>query len=210
MKKNCIAIFLSIFLLLFTVTVPTSASEEYESYNEIMLSTGKLLENFTDEEYKEYYKSVKKTTFWGVNVFTVNKSIPVTYISSTLYSVENRGMSDISYELDVVVETTQKTTWKVSGGVNGTGKGSISKFKTDIAAKAGIDYSSVQTSSKKETQKMKITIEKQSRAIVYLMGSAKITNGVCACYIFFVNIGSAGFEYFTLVNQYPRMEKRSI
>ena len=108
------------------------------------------------------------------------------------------------------MDVSNKTTWSVSGNLSATGKGSIKSFKTDLAAKVGMDYSSTTTESRKETQKLKVTVEAGSRAIVYLMGSARVTNGVCACYICFVNVASCGFEFFTLVNQYPRMEKRKL
>lgn len=184
--------------------------EAYETYNEIMMVQGKLLRNFTDKEFERYYSEVKKPTFWGINVHTIHKNIEATYISSTLYNVENRGDTDVSYELDIIVETNKKTSWKVSGNLSGSAKGAIKSFKTDLAAKAGVEYTQAVTESRKETQKLKLTVEKGSRAIVYLMGSARITNGVCACYMFFIPVASCGFEYFTLVNQYPRMEKRKI
>lgn len=212
MKKVWILLIISInIILLSLLKVNVYAAEDtYLTYNEIMLSTGKLLSNFTKEEYEMYYKEVEKVTFWDVNVYTVHENIDATYISQTLYSVDNQGSTDISYELDVVVEMANKTTWNVDGSIDGAIKGSVKSFKVDLAAKAGVDYSSTTSSSRKETQKMKLNIEANSRAIVYLMGNAKVTNGVCAVYIFYIHMGSSGFEYFTLVNQYPRMEKRAL
>lgn len=209
MKKiNILLIFISIMIC--TVLTTYADNDSYETYNEIMMATGKLLSNFTEEEMKEYKKFVKRRKAYGVNVYVVNKNIEATYIASTYYSVDNRGSTDVSYELDIVVETAKKTVLKFSGSASGTGKGTIKSFKTDIAAKAGVDYSKTKEESRKETQKFKLTVEKGSRAIVYLMGSARITNGVCSCYIAFIELSTCGFEYFTLVNQYPRMEKRKL
>ena len=208
--KKIIAVMLSFITIMICGMLECYAEEAYETYNEIIMVNGKLLRYFTEEEMKEYMKHVKKTTFWGVNVYTVNQNVEATYISSTLYNVENKGDTDVSYELDVVVDVSNKTSLSVSGSLSGTAKGSIKSFKTDLAAKVGIDYSSTTTTSRKETQKLKVTVEKGSRAIVYLIGSARVTNGVCACYICFINVASCGFEYFTLVNQYPRMEKRKL
>ncbi len=208
--KKIITIMLCFITIMLCSMVECYAEEDYGTFNEIMMSSGKLLKNFTEEELNEYMKKVKKTIFWGINVYTVNKNIETTYISSTLYNVENKGQTDVSYELDVVVEQAKTTTWNLSGSLSGTAKGTIKSFKNDLATKAGIDYKSTTKESRKETQKLKVTVEKNSRAIVYLMGSARVTNGVCACYIFFVPVASSGFEYFTLVNQYPRLEKRSL
>lgn len=210
MRKVIIVILLAICSIICTNIESYADSNSYQTFNEIMMINGKLLANFTKEEMEEYKKAVEKFTFWGINVEVINKNIEATYISSTLYSVENNGDSDVSYELDVVVETSNKTTWSVSGDISGSAKGTVNSFKTDLAAKAGIDYSNVSTSSRKETQKFKVTVEKGSRAIVYLMGSGRVTNGVCSCYMFFVHMVTCGFEYFTLVNQYPRLEKRKL
>lgn len=209
MKKILSFVLLFISIILCSV-IECYAEDSYETYNEIMLVEGKLLRDYTDEEMEEYLKNVTKRIFWGVQVYTVNKNVEATYISSTLYNVENRGDTDVSYELDIVVDVSNKTSWSVSGSLSGTAKGSIKSFKTDLAAKAGIDYSSTTTESRKETQKLKVTVEKGSRAIVYLMGNARVTNGVCACYMCFINVASCGFEYFSLVNQYPRLEKRKL
>ena len=93
-----------------------------------------------------------------------------TYISQTIYSVDNKGLTDITYELNVSIETSNKTTWNVGGSINAAGKGPVKNFKLDLATKANVDYSKVKQESVKETQKMKIIIEKQSRAIVSVMG----------------------------------------
>lgn len=200
---------LFISILCFMVQVHAE-SDSYEAFNEVMMVNGKLLANFTDSELKEYYEKVKHRQFWGINVYVVNKNVETTYISSTLYSVDNRGDTDVTYELDIVVETSQKTSWNVSGEMSGSAKGTINSFKSDLAAKAGVKFDSTTNQSRKETQKMKLTVEKNSRAIVYLMGNARVTNGVCACYVFWVNVATCGFEYFTIVNQYPRLEKRKL
>lgn len=210
MKKIIIMMSCLIAIIVcFTLEV-YAEKDDYGSYNEIMMADGKLLDYFTEEELNEYYAHVKKRKFWGVNVEVIHKNVEATYISSTLYSVDNQGDTDVDYELDIVVETANKTTWNVSAGLSGTAKGTVESFKTDLSAKAGVEYTNTTTESRKETQKMKLKVEKNSRAIVYLMGSARVTNGVCACYICFFNVATCGFEYFTLVNQYPRLEKRKL
>lgn len=210
MKKMYVAV-LSLFSIILCFTIEVYAkNDSYESFNEIMMAEGKLLSNFTESEFAEYYQQVQKRKFWGINVYVVNQNVETTYISSTLYSVDNQGDTDINYELDVEVETSSKTSWNVSSDLSGAAKGTVKSFKTDLDAKVGMDYSVTSSESRKETQRMKLTVEKQSRAIVYLMGNAKVTNGVCSCYIFFINVATCGFEYFTIVNQYPRLEKRKL
>ena len=72
MKKILI---LSIFLFLFVAATKVEASESYNTFQEIEISSGKMLTDFTSEEYEEYYRSVDKRKFWGWRVKTVNKNI---------------------------------------------------------------------------------------------------------------------------------------
>ena len=209
--KKLIVVVLCLTSIMICLSVEIYADEDdYASYNEVMMADGKLLDNFTEEELEYYYSQVQKRMFWGTRVAVANHNVETTYISSTLYSVDNQGDTNVDYELNIVVETATKVTWKVSGSLSGTAKSTLKSFKGDLAAKVGVEYNSQTTESRKETQKMKVTVEKGSRAIVYLMGSARVTNGVCACYIMLVRTVTCGFEYFMLVNQYPRLEKRSL
>ncbi|MDE6013365.1 MAG: hypothetical protein K2G50_00310, partial [Anaeroplasmataceae bacterium] len=185
--KKLIVVVLCLTSIMICLSLEVYADEDdYTSYNEVMMVDGKLLDNFTEEELEYYYSQVQKRMFWGTRVAVANQNVETTYISSTLYSVDNQGDTNVDYELNIVVETATKVTWKVSGSLSGTAKSTLKSFKGDLAAKVGIEYNSQTTESRKETQKMKVTVEKGSRAIVYLMGSARVTNGVCACYIMFV------------------------
>lgn len=210
MKKIILLLILYFSIPFLNAFVLQASSEEYTTFSEIMMSEGKLLSNFTDKELEEMYKKVNGTKFFGVSVYKENYNIEASYISNTLYSVENKSDSDVTYEIEVDVETSNKVSFNASGSLNGSASGTKSGIKGEIGAKCGIEVSNTTTTSRKEKQKMKLIVEKNSRAIVYLTGNLTVTNGVAAYYVSFIQVSKGGFEIVTLKNQYARIEKTSI
>lgn len=210
MKKIIILIFVYLFLVIFNINSKAS-TDDYNTFSEIMMNEGKLMCNYTDEEIKEMLQYVQKRKFAGVNVYEKYKGIDASYISNTLYSVENSGATDVIYEVEVEVETNNKTTFKASGSLNGSLSGKNKEgTKGDIAGECGIEYSNTSETSRKETQKMELIVEGNSRAIVYLTGNLTVTNGVAAYYVSWFRVSEGGFEIVTIKNQYARVEKSSI
>lgn len=212
MKKIILVIILYVAGLVFHYSFNVSAAaEEYTTYSEIMMSEGKLLMNYTDEEMKEMLLKIKGAVFSGVKVHEENTNVKATYISNTLYSVENKGSTDVTYDVVVEVETNNKVSFSSSGSLSGSiSKGKTGGLKGDIGAKCSVDYSNVTSTSRKEKQTMKLVVESNSRAIVYLTGELLITNGVAANYFFWIKLCEGGFEFVTLQNQYSRIEKVKI
>lgn len=212
MKKIILVIILYVVGLVFHYSFNVSAAaEEYTTYSEIMMSEGKLLMNYTDEEMKEMLLKIKGAVFSGVKVHEENTNVKATYISNTLYSVENKGSTDVTYDVVVEVETNNKVSFSSSGSLSGSiSKGKTGGLKGDIGAKCSVDYSNVTTTSRKEKQTMKLVVESNSRAIVYLTGELLITNGVAANYFLWIKLCEGGFEFVTLQNQYSRIEKVKI
>lgn len=190
--------------------VLNAASEEYMTFSEIMMNDGKLLSNYTKEETEELLTHVRKNRFAGVNVYKENDTVDASYISNTLYSVENTGSTDVTYDIVVDVETVNKVSFSASGSLNASASGSKSGVKAEIGKKCGIEVSKTTTTSRKEKQTMKFAVEGGSRAIVYLTGNLSVTNGVAAYYICFIRVAEGGFEIVTLKNQYARVEKAKI
>lgn len=199
------------FISIYKVFEVKATSDDYTTYVEIMLNDGKLMNNFTDDELCLMFDKIKGSTFMDIKVHEENENVEGTYISNTLYSVENRGSTDVTYEILVDVETTNKVTFNASGSLNGSiSSGKTGGVKKDIGAKCGLEVTSTTTSSRKEKQTMKFSVEGGSRAIVYLTGNLSVTNGVAAMYVFWVKTCEGAFEIVTLKNQYARMEKVAI
>lgn len=209
MKKINIIFIMIILGLTIPLVDSNGASDDYKTFNEIILSTGKLLCYFTDEEMEEYKSKLDKK-FIGVDVYVVNKNVEATYISETLYNVYNSGGTNVEYQLDIEVTKSEKTTWEVTGDLSATAKGTIKMFQTTIESKVGVKYKNEKSTTTKEIEKLDLVIEPNSRAIIYLLGRARVTNGVARVNILYIDAATFGFEYFTILNQYPRLEKRSL
>ncbi len=211
MKKIIFCLCLCGILFITGNILSYASTDDYTTFTEIMMSEGKLLSNYTEEEMNELLKKVHKNKFMGVSVYEENKNIDASYISNTLYSIENNGKDEIIYDIVVDVETTNKVSFNASGSLNASASGGKSGgVKGEIGAKCGVEVSTTTTTSRKEKQTMKLTVEGGSRAIVYLTGNLSITNGVAAYYVTFIRVSEGGFEIVTLKNQYARVEKSKI
>lgn len=213
MKKIILISFIYALTIFFNMAMNIKAStDDYTTYSEIMMSEGKLLSDYTQNEIDELLIYVQKHKFAGTQVYANYENIDATYISNTLYSVENKGSTEVIYEIDIKIETSNKTSFKANGSLNGSISKGASKDsnKSDIAGKLGLEYSKTSEVSISETQHMKLVVEGNSRAIVYLTGNLKVTNGVAAIYAVWFKVSEGGFEIVTLQNQYSRVEKRAL
>ena len=209
MQKILCLFILLITILSFSFVDTKAANDDYKTFNEIILSEDKLLRYYTEEELEVYKKQLKRKAA-GVDVIIINKNIEATYISETLYNVHNTGKTNIEYQLDISVTKNEKITWEISGDLNASAKGTIKMFQANIESKVGIDYKKITETTEKTTEKLDIIVEPNSRAIIYLMGRARVTNGVACVCLAYIKTAEFGFEYFTIINQYPRLEKRSL
>lgn len=209
MKKIIMLLFV-ILLFLAQPTKQVKASDDYNGYAEIMLESGKLLSNYTMAEYDEYYASISKRRFWGWNVNIVNYKVPCTYIARTVYETTNSGEEEIVYEISVTTETEVKTNINATGTISYGLNGTVKKFKHDLDAKVSLEYKYQITEGTKRTEKLKVPVEGKTKLLVTISGTGYVTNGVAAFYMFWVEVEKGGFEYFTITNEYQKIEKVAI
>lgn len=211
MKKYFTVIIMSITLYAILSFGASADTTDYSTFVEIVMPSGKLLVNFTDEEYNEYLANVSHNVFWGVQIYEVSNNVDATYMSTTLYAITNDSESDVSYKLDVAYETQTKVSLSASGNLSGGLSGAFkNKVKGELSSKLGVDVSATNTTSKKQTEKLDVVVEKHSKMILYLDGNITISNGVLAFYYFWIKAFDGGYEVTTLKNQYVRLEKASI
>ena len=208
-KKIFIFMFLVILTLSYLDFNAYADNSDYKTFSEVIMANGKLLANFTDKEFEECFSKLNKQ-FFGVSVYIENDNVDATYISNTLWSVTNTSSTDVTYNVKVETETTNKTTFSANSSASAGASGNISGIKGEISAKCGVDYSSQTTKSVKQTETMSLVVEAGSSAIVYLTGNLSITNGVASSYVFFIEVVKGGFEFAILKNQYARVEKARV
>lgn len=203
------------FILLFSVliyhnTTKVEAESEYGGYSEVIMQEGKLLDNFTEAEYNAYYPEVDKVQFWGWRVNIVNKNVPCTYIKNTVYETANEGDEIITHEIDITTEQEIRTILNASGSISYNTKGDSKKFKHDLDVKVSLEYKYQNTESNKRTEKLKIPVEGKTKLLVTIVGSGYVTNGVGVYYMAWFKNQRGGFEYFTITNEFQKIEKVSI
>ncbi|MBQ9449548.1 MAG: hypothetical protein IJU60_06725 [Acholeplasmatales bacterium] len=216
--RKTIILFYVIFFIFFPLRFLSVGAEElydvnndYKTFVEIIMSSGKLLKNFTDEELEaELAKTYEGVHFYDVVIEEVNKNVKASYISNTLFSVENKSATDVKYDVSIQVETNNTVSFSTSGSISASGGFNLNKVKAEAAAKASVEYSEKTTKSIKEKKEMNLVVEANSRAIIYLTGELTISNGVISIYGFFYRICSGGYEVVTLNSQYARLEKDTI
>lgn len=207
---KCFIIFLIVFCL---SNADLWASEiddmDYLTYQEIIMSSGKLIKNFTESE-KEEIKSKIKFRLTGEDMIIENQNVQASYISQVKELMENTSQTEITYDVYYTVETSMKVSFSISGSLSASTSTKIANFKADVAIKIGVEYSENTTRSSKENRTIKILVEPNSQYMVVTKGSLLVTNGYYEKFSFGARIITTFFEVVTLQSQYAALEKRTI
>ena len=203
MKK---ILLISIFLFLICIVKNVSAVEDYNTFQEVDIYSGKMLDDYTTEEYNKYYKNVDKRKFWGWRTHVVNKNIKAKFVSETVFSYYNNGKTPITYKYELSKSVVNKYSISASGSIKYNINGEIKKFKNNLDAEVKINVTDETVTTTKEQNDLQIIIDPFTVANLKIVGEAKITNGVAAYYVLWIRTERGGFEYFVVTTQYPRLE----
>ncbi|MGD9964277.1 MAG: hypothetical protein AB7E16_04260 [Candidatus Izemoplasmatales bacterium] len=209
MKKIVIVLIMSLLVITNLVTV---RAEEYQNYQEIVFENedAVLLKEYSDSDYKNYYKKLKKKKFFGWKIHVVNENEEVEFISETKLKIYNNGYSTIKQ--DISLETKEETSYQISasGGIKLEVKGDVKKFKGKVDAdiKASISYAKLTTT--KETYDFEIIVDPKTYVKIITRGTGEVNNGVGKYYFFWINTKSGGWETFTVKTEYYEIIKERI
>lgn len=201
-----------LLLLVFTTFADLSfiADSDYQNFQEIEVFDGKLLSQFTKDEYSEYYKNIKKRRFNGWNIHKVNENIHVSYKTETLFSYYNDGKTSIDYEYEYEKKKSSNINITSTGSISVSASGTIKKFKGGLDTSLKITYEDKSSLNEKEAWKIKMHVDPGTQANLYTYGEGKISNGVASRYFFWILLDKGGYEVFSVTTQYYRLEKVSI
>lgn len=184
-------------------------ADEYTNYQEIYFDDGDvtLLKAFTDSDYSDYYKKVKKRKMFGWRIYVAHKNEHLEFIANTKIKIYNTGTSSISYEINL--ETEEKTINQITASgeikIKGTGEKKTFKGSVDASIKASVTTSKTETS--KESYEFKIDVDPMSYVSIVTRGTGEINNGVGSYYFFWARTKSGGWETFTLLTEYYEIVK---
>lgn len=196
-----------LFVLMFSFKVDIKADSNYKAYESISLDSGKLLSEYTHDEFVKYYKKVSKRRFYGWRIYKVNTDVRVRYKTETLFSYFNDGDSPIKYTYQMKKKDVKQQSLSSTGSIGVSVSGSVDKFKAGLDESLKITQTSSHTKEMQEDFKLELQVDPGTMLNLYIMGEGKISNGVAAFYVFWLRNMRGGYEVFTITTQYYRLEK---
>lgn len=196
-------------LLSLALLIPftTHASSAYKSYESLTVEDGKLLSDFTESDYQNYYEKVSKRKFIGWQIHEVNRDKRVYYITETLFSYHNDGFTPIDYTYKYTKKETSKLALSATGTIGFKSSGDRQGFKNNLDGSLKLSSDYTNTKEESETYEIKLKVDPGTRVDLYIYGEGKITNGVAAFYWGFIRTMRGGYEIFLVTTQYQRLEK---
>jgi hypothetical protein len=208
MKKLTFLV-LTLFSFYF-VGINAFGGTNYQHFESIEVTNGKLLENFTEKEYNTYYKNVDVRRFMGWQTYKVTNNMKISYISETLFSYYNDGYTAIDYKYQLSRKKTSKLGLSATGTIGIKMQKDEKGFKNNLdgSLKLSADYQV--TGEDKETYDVALKVDPGTQVDLYIYGEGRITNGVAARYIFWIRSERGGFEIFVVTTEFQRLEKKKI
>lgn len=208
MKKICFMVLL--FLCVFGLTHSVHADSNYQAFESLEISSGKLLSHFSNSDYQKYYQKVNKRKFMGWNTYTVYKDIECNYVTETLFSYYNDGYTAIKYDYSLDKKSSSKLSLSASGSIGIKYAGTKPTFKNNLDGSIKLSADYTKTEDVKESYSVKLDVDPGTQVDLYIYGEGVITNGVAARYVFWVKVNQGGYEAFMVTTQYQRLEKKRI
>lgn len=207
MRTGCLLLLMMGLLL---VTGMSHADSGYTNYEHLEMSRGKLLRDYTDGEYREYYPHVDKRRFFGWRVHTVHKNVKVSYVTETLFSYYNDGFTAIDYKYKLDTQSSSKFSLSATGSIGiKTTRGEAS-FRNNLDGSLRLSSDYQVSRQEREIIDIALKIDPGTQVDLYIYGEGRITNGVAAYYIFWMRFDRGGYEVFVVTTQYQRLEKKQI
>jgi hypothetical protein len=208
MKK--LVLFLMCFMIGYLISIETYAGTNYTAFESITLTEGKLLENFTKDDYTDFYKKVDKRKFSGWQIHKVSSNVKVSYISETLFSYYNDGFTAISYDYRLDRKVSTKLGLSATGSIGMKGGSEKKVFKNNLEGSLKLSSDYLISTEDKETFDISLKVDPGTQVDLYTYGEGKLTNGVGAYYYFWIRTQRGGFEVFVVTTEYQRLEKKRI
>ena len=114
------------------------------------------MKNFTEEDVGEYYKKNEGLYLFKICVEPIYVNVDASYISNTLFSVDNKSKTDVDYEVDVAIESNNKISFSMDGSLSASGNATIKKIKAEASTKNNIGFNATTSKSIKEKVNVQI------------------------------------------------------
>lgn len=204
MKKILLIIVLSLLILIKPKMIKASHHENFEELN---LTRGKLITDYSNKELNQYYNKVMKKKFWGWNTYTINNRVKASFISETIFSYYNDGFTAIDYNYKLEEQVVSKYSFSTTGSIAVNVSKNKTGFKGGLDSQLKLSYTLDKNTTKKEVYEIKMKIDPGTQVNLYIYGEGRLTNGVASEYVLWIRKNLGGFEVFEVSTQYHRLEK---
>jgi len=206
MKKFILCI---LCLMVSVLHITSIHAEDYTNYQEIIFEDEDviLLKSFSAEDFKGYYKHVKKRKMFGWRIYVAHKNEPLDFIAETRLKIYNGGMTPISYNINLKSEEEIRHQITATGEIKIKGSGSNKKFKGSVDASIKASITTTESKTNEESYEFKIEVDPLTYVSIITRGTGEINNGVGAYYFFWIRTKKGGWETFTVLTQYYEIVK---
>lgn len=216
MKKWLILLFILLVIMPFGFRNVNAASKsgadysDYKTFSYMQFSKGKLLSNYSNSELKPYIKKAGNRKFYGWRISYINKHVRCNFTSKTILQIVNDGTSDIKYQMEKTETKLNKVSISAKGSLKTSTSGTIKKFKCGLDTALNIERDQEESITCKTSESLTITIDPGTKVYIYLKGSGYLTNGYAVFYDTWLKRYAGAFEFFELVDVYPKIVKEKL
>ncbi|MGE4572463.1 MAG: hypothetical protein AB7E09_06950 [Candidatus Izemoplasmatales bacterium] len=207
MKK---IVMLCVLSMMVVLNLATLEAEEYTNYQEIIFEDGEveLLKEYSNSDYKSYYKKTKKRKMFGWRIHVVNKNEALDFIAETKIKIFNSGLTPISYKIELETKEVSKQQISASGEIKIKGSGTKKQFKGSVDASIKSSVSLTTTTTNSETYEFNIQVDPMTYVSIVTRGTGEVNNGVGSYYFFWIRTKKGGWETFTVLTEYHEIIKQ--
>lgn len=207
MLKKLVIVTLSLIIALLVVVTDVFAYQQFEHLE--VVGRGQMLEDFSDKTYNDNYKKVGRS-FMGWKKKEVNKKVNVKFVSDTLLSYYNNGLTPIKYTYKASRKVASSYDIKVTGQLSVKTQKSNKVFGDGLSSSIKIDTKWAGNSELKEDFNLQLEIAPRTQLNLYLYGEGYLVNGVAKKYFFWIQTKKGGYEVFYVTTHYQRLEMTRI
>jgi hypothetical protein len=191
---------------------------DYLHFEDFPMPNGhKLINYWSDEEYREHLKDVDDVKMFGWNSHIVTNNVRVSYVRSTVDEYTNYEGTPI----DVSWESTETETFKYNFSLKGSldysskSKGEKNKesgktLESGLAASIKLETSFSYDLVRKQNYTIKYKVDAGTTVRLIVTGTGFITNGVASSYFFWFKTNEGAFEIFVTSGEHYKFIKSRI
>lgn len=161
----------------------------------------RLLNQMSETTINNYLSQVKRKGF-GWNIKTINKNIPIWYISETVFSKSNNTFRDLEFNYTIKQTQSRELEISVAGSLAAKGSGKIKSVSASLDAEIKGEIRSISKTFYEESQTFKLYIPKRHKISLLVKGEGSVSTGVAKYFFFGFTAKKGTWEYIDLETEY--------